>query len=67
MLLDPDLDDHSNGPGFGVYGLGTCYDGQVAKRAGQCDLVHLAKGYGEGVPVVRGEEVARVKGWKSGH
>lgn len=54
MLLDPDLDDHSNGPGFGVDGLGAGYDGQIAKRAGQGDLVHLAEGYGKGVPVVMG-------------
>ena len=67
MLLDPDLDDHSNGPGFGVDGLGAGDYGQIAKRAGQGDLVHLAERDGQRVPVVRGEEVARVKGRESCH
>lgn len=67
MLLDPDLNDHSNGPRFGVDGLGAGYYGQIAKRAGQSDLVHLAKGDGQRVPVVRGEEVARVKGREGCH
>lgn len=66
-LLNPDLDYHSNGPRFGADGLGTCYDGQIAKRAGQCDLIHLAKGDGERVPVVRGEEVAGAQGCEFAH